>query len=243
MNTLHRCRGDQHAHRVLLVATALLLSACAARPEPIVSLMKDTQNALNQCQEDRAQLKAQLELQSKQRSSLLSERSPQKMDRTDLVERCVTDSSQSRPQRQVPLEHMQTSEEVTLSAIVTAAESLQIEVKTLKIGHLLTFGPVRVHMTWEPTDKILAMTAHFKGYSLGLDFVNEWNRTKRFGRVYLEENGDLVIETDANMTEGRSIKALRLFLQDYGMLVNFFKVNLDQAEHRKKDRRGPSIRL
>ena len=52
-----------------------------------------------------------------------------------------------------------------------------------------------------------------------------------------------MIETDANMTEGRSIKALRLFLQDYGMLVNFFKVNLDQAEHRKKDRRGPSIRL
>lgn len=44
--------------------------------------------------------------------------------------------------------------------------------------------------------------------SFSLDKLNEWNRTKRFGRAYRDNEGDPVIEMDVDMDDGGMSKAL-----------------------------------
>lgn len=44
--------------------------------------------------------------------------------------------------------------------------------------------------------------------SYSLEKLNEWNRTKRFGRAYRDNEGDPVIEMDVDMDDGGMSKAL-----------------------------------
>jgi hypothetical protein len=44
--------------------------------------------------------------------------------------------------------------------------------------------------------------------SFSLEKLNEWNRTKRFGRAYRDNEGDPVIEMDVDMDDGGMSKAL-----------------------------------
>ncbi|GLV47340.1 hypothetical protein TJA_05120 [Thermus sp. LT1-2-5] len=61
---------------------------------------------------------------------------------------------------------------------------------------------------------VLSLSA---GFSLdeapSLDLVNAWNREHRFSRAYLNEEGDVWVESDLDLTGGVSLGAVIAFLR------------------------------
>ncbi|HET9640354.1 MAG TPA: YbjN domain-containing protein [Allosphingosinicella sp.] len=63
------------------------------------------------------------------------------------------------------------------------------------------------------TDHKACATVQFhSGYDLkspiGLDKINEWNRTKRFGRAFLDAENDPILEMDVDLDDGGLSQAL-----------------------------------
>lgn len=52
--------------------------------------------------------------------------------------------------------------------------------------------------------------------------VNEWNATKRFSRVYLDQDGDVVIEWDVDLEGGTTTGALKESIRTYRLGVMEF---------------------
>jgi hypothetical protein len=54
--------------------------------------------------------------------------------------------------------------------------------------------------------KACATVAFHSGYDLtespGLERINEWNRTQRFGRAYLDKENDPILEMDVDLDDG-----------------------------------------
>ncbi|MBW6396182.1 YbjN domain-containing protein [Thermus sp. SYSU G05001] len=59
---------------------------------------------------------------------------------------------------------------------------------------------------------LLALSSGFKK-QVSLERINEWNRRFRFGRAYLDEDGDAWIETELDVSEGLSWEAVREFVR------------------------------
>lgn len=55
--------------------------------------------------------------------------------------------------------------------------------------------------------------AAFDGGNVALEKVNEWNRTKRFSRSYLDDEGDPHLELDLDLSGGVSTERIRDFLR------------------------------
>jgi hypothetical protein len=61
-----------------------------------------------------------------------------------------------------------------------------------------------------------------KRKSMDLKKVNEWNATKRFSRVYLDKDGDAVIEWDVDLEGGTTAGALKESIRTYRLAVMAF---------------------
>jgi hypothetical protein len=61
-----------------------------------------------------------------------------------------------------------------------------------------------------------------KKKSMDLKRVNEWNATKRFSRVYLDQDGDAVIEWDVDLEGGTTSGALKESIRTYRLAVMAF---------------------
>lgn len=56
-----------------------------------------------------------------------------------------------------------------------------------------------------------------------MDKVNEWNKTKRFSRAYLDSDGDPNVEWDIDLEGGVSVGAVREGIRTFGIVVEAFK--------------------
>lgn len=70
--------------------------------------------------------------------------------------------------------------------------------------------------------------AGFLDAKVPIEQINEWNRTKRFGRAYLDPDGDAVIEMDVNLQAGVSSDNIsatfnlwRLMLVQFSQFVGY----------------------
>jgi len=52
--------------------------------------------------------------------------------------------------------------------------------------------------------KDIQFSAAWAGYDISLHRINEWNKTKRYGKAYLDNDGDPAIELSVNLTYGVS---------------------------------------
>ena len=62
--------------------------------------------------------------------------------------------------------------------------------------------------------------AGWSGVKVTLDQINEWNKAKRFSRVYLDKDGDPVMEFDVDLDDGGMSQAL--FIDN----VEFWEVSI-----------------
>jgi len=52
--------------------------------------------------------------------------------------------------------------------------------------------------------KDIQFSAAWAGYDVSMHQINEWNKTKRYGKAYLDNDGDPAIEMSVNLTYGVS---------------------------------------
>lgn len=61
------------------------------------------------------------------------------------------------------------------------------------------------------------------GGKVTLEKVNEWNKTKRFSRAYLDSDGDPNVEYDIDLEGGVSTGAVREGIRTFGIVITAFK--------------------
>lgn len=63
---------------------------------------------------------------------------------------------------------------------------------------------------------------------MSLDQVNEWNRTKRFGRAYLDAQRDPFVVMDVDLERGATTEAVANYLDTWAAVVPAFKAFIDE---------------
>jgi hypothetical protein len=64
--------------------------------------------------------------------------------------------------------------------------------------------------------------SYFKKKKMDLKKINEWNATKRFSRVYIDRDGDAVIDWDIDLEGGTTAGALKESIRTYRIGVMAF---------------------
>jgi len=52
--------------------------------------------------------------------------------------------------------------------------------------------------------------------------VNEWNKSKRFSRAYIDDEGDPVIESDLDLEGGSTVGAIQEFIRTFRLSVDAY---------------------
>ncbi len=74
-----------------------------------------------------------------------------------------------------------------------------------------------IYLLYNHEDGDLHLYFGSTGYKLSYEDINEWNRTTRLSRAYLDQEMDLVLETDllsnAGMTKGMVMQMIQVFVE------------------------------
>ena len=214
------------------------LVACGGSSETLLKWTKESQEQLTQCRQQMSALKARRETACVSRTPsfgappLLPSDSP----------------SQSTPSSQLDTE---SSEDLALGLPLPPHKGKLIQFPTYKQlgyystvagavvdyfpqGLILTFGKIKTQLVFTKKNQVLTAYARFSGYARTLQMVNAWNSRHRFGRAYQEEAGDLILETEIDLEPGITERAIVTWIRSYGILVNFFQINLMQQDQKKR---------
>jgi hypothetical protein len=66
------------------------------------------------------------------------------------------------------------------------------------------------------------------GTSATLNSMNEWNKNKRFGRAYLDNDGDPCVELDYDLEGGVSDASLKVWIDTVNMIVGSFRTHISK---------------
>ena len=58
--------------------------------------------------------------------------------------------------------------------------------------------------------------------------INEWNKTKRFAKAYLDKDGDPVLEADIELTGGVTEKNVKEWLKTYVLCLKAFRTHISE---------------
>jgi hypothetical protein len=118
-----------------------------------------------------------------------------------------------------------------------AAQEVMSEVSTEQLRKLLEAMGYEVE---QPKDSVLQFAieghtaviinnktniqlySYFKKKKLDLKKINEWNATKRYSRVYIDRDGDAVIDWDIDLEGGITAGALKESIKTYRIGVMTF---------------------
>lgn len=80
-------------------------------------------------------------------------------------------------------------------------------------------------------DKDLQLYFGLTGYTVTAAQLNEWNKTKRLGRVYIDDENDPVLESDLLANAGYTHKQFTEFVAVFDILARSFQVFLNQYQN------------
>jgi hypothetical protein len=245
----HRLQGSPG---LIVLLISLLLSACGAqRSDELGRLFRDNQSKLIQCQVDLTNASRDADLSRGQR-----EVAEQKADQAAQSRLAVEHENTALRQELKELKSQQArrapsaalpalgpdSPEVTRSLTKRQLFSLisaeSTEAKRLKNGVLAVFGKLKSQILYNAKNHVLASIAHFSGFHIDLNYVNRWNREHRFGRLYLDQDGDVVVEAELDLEPGVRQEALRAWVRNYGVLINLLNRELIEQERQQRRSRG-----
>ena len=64
---------------------------------------------------------------------------------------------------------------------------------------------------------------------VSLEKINEWNRDRRFGRAYIDTEGDPVVEYDLDLEGGVTKGAVEEWIRTFGSIVSTFATHIGFA--------------
>jgi hypothetical protein len=189
---------------VFACAAAFSLSACGASPQQTI-------DALNKCNED---YRALAEKMAQGAGQQVNQNTP-----------CpVCPAGQNDPNAGVIV----TTDFNGLEAAVTQAgfrvldrqpKFLVVDYNGLK-ARLYTQG------------KNAQLYAAFVGANPPMDAINEWNKSKRFSRAYVDSDGDPVIESDVDLEGGVTHGAVVEWVRTFNLSIRAFAKMLVETEKR-----------
>jgi hypothetical protein len=246
-----------------LLCSALGLMACGAqqREDAITSMLKSNQERLVQCEVDRSNAERDADLSRGQRE-LAEQSAEQAVASRVAVERENKELSQELNTLKELIKTAQERGQLHLGGAtpsgtrgaasqehvirkLSASELLELttrvstEAKPLKGGVLAVFGKLKSRLYFNPKNLVLSSIAHFSGFSAGLSFVNTWNQKHRFGRLYLDDDGDITIESELDLEPGVRREALVAWVKGYGVLINLLHQQLVRWEQENKGEGKP----
>ncbi len=77
-------------------------------------------------------------------------------------------------------------------------------------------------------DKTLLLYCGWSGKQVSLSRINEWNKTKRFAKAYIDNEGDPVLESDYELTGGVTEQNVKEWMKTYVLFLKQFKEFMDQ---------------
>lgn len=119
----------------------------------------------------------------------------------------------------------QIRERITATQLITLLREKGLE------GNANDKGNVVVQMTGSKVVFFIqgqTMQAYFglSGTGATLTKVNEWNKTKRFGRAYIDSDGDPCIELDYDLEGGVSDDSIKVWFDTVKLIVKSFRTHV-----------------
>ncbi len=71
-------------------------------------------------------------------------------------------------------------------------------------------------------DSDIQLVTSFSGIRVTLSRINEWNKTKRFTRAYLDKDNDPVLEADLDFKGGVTMQSIGRFVGIFAASVDIF---------------------
>lgn len=74
------------------------------------------------------------------------------------------------------------------------------------------------------------MQAYFglRGTSANVNSINEWNKSKRFGRAYIDGDGDPCVELDFDLEGGVSEESIKVWFDTVNLIVRSFRTHVSK---------------
>ncbi|MFQ3639637.1 MAG: YbjN domain-containing protein, partial [Chloracidobacterium sp.] len=72
-------------------------------------------------------------------------------------------------------------------------------------------------------DKSLLLAAGWGGQRMTLNRINEWNRSKRFAKAYLDNDNDPVLESDYELTGGVTEQNVKEWMKTFVYFAKEFQ--------------------
>ncbi|MCC7053147.1 MAG: YbjN domain-containing protein [Gemmatimonadaceae bacterium] len=74
------------------------------------------------------------------------------------------------------------------------------------------------------------MQAYFglRGTSANVNTINEWNKSKRFGRAYIDTDGDPCVELDFDLEGGVSDESVKVWFDTVTAIVRSFRAHVSK---------------
>ncbi len=67
-----------------------------------------------------------------------------------------------------------------------------------------------------------------RGTSANVNTINEWNKTKRFGRAYIDAEGDPCVELDYDLEGGVSDDSIKVWFDTVTAIVRSFRTHVSK---------------
>lgn len=242
------------ARSISFIGLLTAMSACAGqRADELTRLFKENQSNLIQCQVDLTNASRDADLNRGQRevaeqsaeqatqSRLAVEKENQAL-RKSLAQLQATVSAGQKERAHEPIApgDLRASRD-GVTRTLSSPELLRLislestEAKPLKQGVLAVFGRLKSQIVYNPKNHVLASIAHFSGFNTDLSYVNKWNKEHRFGRLYLDDEGDIVVEAELDLEPGVRTEALRAWVRNYGVLINLLNRELIEQERGRRE--------
>lgn len=204
----------------------IFLAACGSQKE-LVQLVQKNQEALKLCQQEsnESSVKAQvsLERQKDLKSELKQLRDAFMLEQNRWREQV---DSLSKTRSSSPTLSGDNLREINPEQIMLLVKAVGGDIKRFGNRLMAIFGKIKTQIVYTRKDRVLTAHARFKGYSNDLKFINDWNRTKRFSRAYIDKDQDIVLEAEIDLEPGVSEEAIKNWLKGFGVILNFFQHSL-----------------
>jgi len=86
---------------------------------------------------------------------------------------------------------------------------------------ILKMDDTKVLMIFPDKRNSIQMVALFD-YNTTLEKVNEWNKNYKYAKIYLDEDNDMVLELDLDLTGGVTIARVKDFLLTFKVVLTAF---------------------
>lgn len=224
-----------------LLCVSVFLVACGGQKE-LIQMVQKTQDELKQCQSQttEAKIKARVSVErQKDLESKLKNQQEEQVLEQELWKKKLQALSQLKTHPNPNVSH--NLRNLNPDQIMILVKAVGGDIKRFGDRLMAIFGKIKAQIAYSRKDRVLTAHARFKGYTNDLKFINDWNRTKRFSRAYIDKDQDIVLEAEIDLEPGMSEEAIKNWLKGFGVILNFFQHNLVKQGRSKEHKSSPKL--